>query len=114
MPWVTYVDTTGAASLRGSEGGTIVVDEEHDEYGARIMLETDTKMAKAAITCGLYGWMMHTRFFRTLEMARREYEAMKIDLAILGSLIPNANDPDVEEKKAALLEVVAQFEEKFV
>ena len=113
MPWLASMDARGTSSLRGSEGGTIIVDEEHDDYGARITLEANTKTAQAAITCGLYGWMVHTRLFGTLDVALREYEAMKIDLAIVGSLIPKANDTEVEQKSARLLQAISTFEEKF-
>jgi len=51
--------------LRGSEGGVIVRDEEH-ALGARITLETGCGIAPYAITCGIYGWMMHTCFLEEL------------------------------------------------
>lgn len=53
----------------GSEEGAIVLDEEHTD-GARITLERDSKTAPAAITCGVYGWMVHTRFFADESEAR--------------------------------------------
>jgi hypothetical protein len=66
---------------QGSEGGTIVVDEEH-EADANIWLERDTNVVPAALTCDAYGRMqMRTRYFASLDAARREFEAMKADLA---------------------------------
>ena len=47
---------------KGSEGGAILRDEEHPQE-ARITFERDTRIAPFAITCGIYGCMMHTRFF---------------------------------------------------
>ncbi len=46
----------------GSESGTIVRDQEHP-LGARLTLERWGQTAPLAITCGVYGWMVHTRFF---------------------------------------------------
>lgn len=76
MSWRPF----SSGDARGSEGGVIVSDEEH-EAGARITLERDTAYGvPAAITCGLYGRMMHTRFFSDLEKGRGEYAAMKAEL----------------------------------
>ena len=52
----------GTLGQIGSEEGIIVHDEEHS-LGARISLERDTIVAPFAITCGIYGWMLHTRYF---------------------------------------------------
>ena len=67
----------------GTEAGVILRDEEHIE-GARITLERSaTKkllrrpVVQFAITCGIYGWMVHTRFFSSEEKAVREYDRMK-------------------------------------
>jgi len=46
---------------KGSESGVILRDEEHPQE-ARITLERDTRTAPFAITCGIYGCMLHTRF----------------------------------------------------
>ena len=43
----------------GSEGGTIIADEEYKE-SCRITLERCERYD--AITCGVYGCMMHTAF----------------------------------------------------
>jgi hypothetical protein len=63
--WSRFVDEKGAPAVTGSEGGTIVLDEEHG-LGARITLEKDGAIAPFTITCGIYGWMAHTRFFSNL------------------------------------------------
>ena len=60
----------------GSEQGITLRDEEH-VLGARITLERDTETAPFAITCGIYGWMMHTRFFGSAEEAQTQYELKK-------------------------------------
>jgi hypothetical protein len=67
---------------KGSEEGIILRDEEHPQE-ARITLERNTRTAPFAITCGIYGCMMHTRFFSLESEATLQYEDMKIALAIL-------------------------------
>ena len=62
-------DTLGET---GTDGGVIVRDEEHP-YGARITLEQGG-FAAFSITCGIYGWMVHTRFFSARAEADAAYE----------------------------------------
>ena len=66
----------------GSEQGIILRDEEH-VLGARITLERATIVAPFAITCGIYGWMLHTRFFASEGEADAQYEQMKDALSAL-------------------------------
>jgi hypothetical protein len=66
----------------GSEQGTIMRDEEYS-LGARISLERQCRVAPFAITCGIYGWMMHTRYFGSQYEAETQYLAMKSALAML-------------------------------
>ena len=66
----------------GSEQGIILRDEEHD-LGARITLERATSVAPFAITCGIYGWMLHTRFFASEDEANAQYGQMKDALSAL-------------------------------
>ena len=72
----------GTLGKAGSENGTMVRDEEYS-LGARISLERDCRSAPFAITCGIYGWMLHTRFFSSQFEAETQYEAMKSALAVL-------------------------------
>jgi hypothetical protein len=82
---------------RGSESGETICDEEH-VAGARITLEQDTTIAPFAITCGIYGWMLHTRFFATENEAVAEYEKMK---ASLSEIIERFSDPNRDDRGAA-------------
>jgi hypothetical protein len=66
----------------GSEGGAIVADESHDD-GARITPERSTRLAPFAITCGVSGWLVHTRFFESELEAKLQFDAMKVALARL-------------------------------
>ncbi len=78
--------------VKGSEGGYIVYDEEHEE-GARITLEKDSSAAPWSITCGIYGWMVHTRFFGDRKEAENKIEPMKAAMEkILSTLASTASD----------------------
>lgn len=68
--------------LPGSEEGIVVRDEEHF-LGARITLERAPTVAPFAITCGIYGWMMHTCFFSSEAEAESQYDLMKNSLSTL-------------------------------
>ena len=68
--------------LPGSEEGIVVRDEEH-VLGARITLERAASVAPFAITCGIYGWMMHTCFLSTEAEADSRYDLMKDSLSEL-------------------------------
>jgi hypothetical protein len=113
MPWLPLPDEHAAGAQPGSEGGRIVRDEEHDPWGARITLERDAKIAPAAITCGVYGWMLHTRWFGDIETARSEYEAMKVDLSALVSRVPLATDSDIRQKSSKLMQAISAFVARF-
>jgi hypothetical protein len=109
VTWRPYVNRDGNREERGTEGGVIVRDEAHDPYGARITLERDASAAPFAITCGLYGWMLHTRFFRTRDDAMPAYDAMKVELSALVSLVPSEADPEVDAKCRTLIDAIGDF-----
>lgn len=60
----------------GSEGGIIVADEEYNK-SCRITLEKCEK--HYAITCGIYGAMVHTTF-SDFEYYQIKYDTMKKEL----------------------------------
>ena len=79
--WRSFED--GATfGLPGSEEGVVVRDEEYS-LGARITLERAASIAPFAITCGIYGWMMHTRYFSCEAEAQSQYDLMKHSLSEL-------------------------------
>ncbi|MFQ3567004.1 MAG: hypothetical protein SNJ59_08380 [Aggregatilineales bacterium] len=91
--WLPYQDgkTIGRT---GAEGGIIKRDEEHAD-GARITLEQETlHRVPFAITCGIYGWLVHTRFFADEPTAVDAYEQMKTDLASILALMAAQSDPE--------------------
>jgi hypothetical protein len=94
----------------GSEEGIIVRDEEH-AFGARITLERGTRTAPFAITCGIYGWMLHTRFFSSLDEAETQYESMKSALAALLEAAGKA--AEIDGGRPVLMDGVSQFVETY-
>ncbi len=86
MAWEPF-DNGATFGTRGSEGGTVDRDEEHSQ-GARITLEHGCTHAPLAITCGIYGWTFHTRFFGCMEEAKREYDSMKVPIEEILAGIP--------------------------
>ena len=86
----------------------MVADEEY-RGACRITLERDVSSGIAAITCGIYGWMMHTRHFSDLDAARQAYDTMKIDLARIVGQIPLENDPDGRQRFPEIFEAIKAF-----
>ncbi len=96
-PWHPF-DNGSTLGQKGSEEGDILLDEEHGA-GARITLERNTTVAPFAITCGIYGWMMHTRFFETELEARSEYDRMK---QALSELITAESETNFEDSHSVM------------
>jgi len=111
MSWYAF-DNGKSIGLKGSESGSIIRDEEHGE-GARITLEQDGQIAPFAITCGIYGWMCHTRFFGTESEAQNEFEGMKAELSKIVGTIPLAADPEVDSKSRTVCESISEFVRRF-
>lgn len=104
--WNAY-ESGRTRGTRGSEGGTIVLDDEHSD-GARITLERDTlHNVPFAITCGIYGWLVHTRFFADEPGAAAAFDEMKAALARILHLIAGQVGPD------RITEAVDAFVEQF-
>ena len=66
MPWTPFHNGQSIGTP-GPENGRISRDDEH-VLGARITLQQSepnvfARTAPCALTCGIYGWMFHTRFF---------------------------------------------------
>ena len=109
MTWKTIAAGTTIGG-EGSENGTILQDEEFRDR-ARITLEKDGKSAPFAITCGIYGWMFHTRFFSSLPETTVEYERMKAALSDL--LASSADRPSTVAESADFLEAIKEFVRRF-
>jgi hypothetical protein len=107
-PWTSIL----VAGARGSEDGAVLRDEEHDD-GARITLERDTRVAPFAITCGIYGWMMHTRFFGPEAEAIASYDAMKAALTAICAALPLKGEAEEAVKTSNAMKAIAAFVEKY-
>jgi hypothetical protein len=103
-------DNGSTLGQAGSEEGTILRDEEHS-LGARISLERDTSVAPFAITCGIYGWMLHTRYFGSEDEAGTQYEAMKSALAAL--LEAADKTAEIDGGRQVLMRGVGKFVENY-
>jgi len=103
-------DDGSTMGKQGSEGGMILLDEEYSS-GARMTLERDGATAPFTITCGVYGWMVHTRFFATEGDARDQFKEMKDSLADILSAIPKAKDSegDTHSVSEALGHFILQY-----
>lgn len=109
--WETFENGTSLGQ-NGTEGGTILRDDEHP-WGARITLESDASFAAFAITCGIYSWMMHTRFIKTRQQADADYDAIKTELARILDLVPLSDDPERDEKLTQVSDAISGFVDRF-
>ena len=107
MTWRPFADGN-KIGIRGSEGGAIVRDDEHSDC-ARITLERDRHSAQWTITCGIYGLFVHTRFFSSEVQSSSEYERMCGALSDILGLIPHVDDPEVDDKMAAVNKAIGRF-----
>ncbi len=97
----------------GSECGRIVRDEEH-ERGARITLEEGGVTAPWSITCGVYGWMVHTRFFSQREHAEAAIDPMKSAMdEVLAEASRIAGDDEDEAGYWRVAALCSAFVERF-
>lgn len=111
MGWYPFGEGRSIGT-EGSEGGSILQDEEHP-LGARITLERNASFAPFAVTCGIYGWMFHTRFINTQAEAESDYERMKQELAGILTSIPSRTDPELDEKTAQVSDRISQFASEY-
>ena len=115
MSWHAF-EAGATVGTPGTEGGITLLDDEHDG-GARMTLERCGAIAPHAITCGIYGVMVHTRYFSEEGPARTQYDIMKIALETLLDLWPDADEPpdDLERdaKKDRFYAAVSQFVEEY-
>lgn len=98
--WTPY-ESGSTIGQRGSDDGLIMGDEEYCE-SARITLERDCRAyGKPAIpftiTCGIYGLMVHTRFFGDEFHARQQLNEMKTALATLVDQLPADCEDEVPD-----------------
>ena len=102
--WFAYKDGRSIGSV-GAEGGEILRDEEH-EAGARVTLKRGTSYV--SVSCNVYGWLDHTRFFGSVTEAQREYILMK---SFLGNMVENILLAGKSDLK--MWEAIAEFVRRF-
>ncbi len=111
MSWLP-LDNGTSIGQTGSEDGVIIRDDEHVD-GARITLERDGQTAPYSITCGIYGWMVHTRFFGKETEAQDEFDRMRSELTKIIDRIPLDSDPEADQKSDVVIESISEFVERF-
>ncbi|SHK44036.1 hypothetical protein [Hespellia stercorisuis] len=75
MTWVPY-NNGNTIGTKGSENGTILSDE---EFGGSVRITVEECPSYSAITCGVYGAMVHTAFFDKKD-SEEKYKSMKREL----------------------------------
>ena len=108
--WYPFADGSSLGQT-GTDGGVIERDEAHGA-GARITLERGG-FAAFSITCGVYGWMVHTRFFSTRDEAEAAYDAMKPELAAIAEGVPMEDDPELDEKRDRVVAMITDFVDRY-
>ncbi|MBE0682103.1 MAG: hypothetical protein IH589_09310 [Anaerolineales bacterium] len=102
--WFAFDDGRSIGKI-SAEGGVILRDDEHPG-GARIILKRGS--GYISVSCNLYGWMDHTRFFGTVSDAQREYVEMKTALVSVLEVIGTKNLKEIKVWEA-LSEFVRRF-----
>ena len=102
--WFAYDDGESIGKI-SAEGGVILRDEEH-ERGGRVTLKQGGNFI--SVSCHIYGWIDHTRFFRTVADAQREYIMMK---NLLGSMLDDILAAGANDIK--MWEAIADFVRRF-
>ena len=102
--WVLYDDGRSIGRV-GFEGGVVLRDEEHVD-GARLTLKHGDNYI--SVSCNIYGWINHTRFFGTVPDAERDFVMMKSEL---GEMMKNlaASGVDAPKRWEAISEFVRRF-----
>lgn len=102
--WLAYDDGRTIGRVN-SEGGVILNDEEYLK-GARITLKRGEKIV--SVSCNIYGWINHTRFFSGVPEAERDFVVMKKELGRIMEII-TAEEVDSLKGWEAISEFVRRF-----
>ena len=102
--WFAYNDGRSIGSL-SAEGGVILRDEEHAS-GARVTLKRGSSYI--SVSCNVYGWMDHTRFFGSIMEAQREFILMRSSVGTMVENILSAGKNDLK-----MWEAIADFFRRF-
>jgi hypothetical protein len=111
-PHMSWSPATDAIGTNGFDGGIIVADYEHG-LGARLTLEQLGGETNFAITCGIYEWFVHTRFFSRRADADTACNEMQIAIDQIIETIPRKDDPDRDAKCEAVSASISAFVDRF-
>jgi hypothetical protein len=102
--WVAYDDGRSIGSV-GAEGGVILRDE---VYASRVRVTLKRGEKHISVSCNIYGWMDHARFYNSISEALREYKLMKPLLAnMVENILPKG------EGGLKMWEAIAEFVRRF-
>ena len=102
--WSAYKNGQSIGS-QSKEGGVIVRDEEL-AAGARVTLKRGDNYI--SVSCNVYGWMDHTRFFGSITEAQREFILMRSSVGTMVENILLAGKNDLK-----MWEAIADFVRRF-
>jgi len=98
--------------LGGTEGGIVVRDEEHPA-GLRLTLEEDPARSFYSVTCGVVGWLVHSRFFDNEAAAHAAWDEMKPALLELVVQLPTGGAKPLEPATRAAGAKLGAFMARF-
>lgn len=102
--WVAYENGNSIGSV--STEGSVVLRDEELETSARITLKRGGSYI--SVSCSIYGWMDHTRFFASVSEAQREYLLMKPTLKNMVENVLASGKSDLK-----MWEAIADFVRRF-
>ena len=79
--------------MKGSEGSKVVRDEEHP-LGARMTIKQGQDYV--SVSCSIAGKIDHTRFFKEMKAAEKEYKTMQKEMDAVLGVISSARSADIK------------------
>jgi hypothetical protein len=102
--WLAY-DNGNSIGQVGAEGGVILLDEEHGSGGRMTLKQGKTFIS---VSCHIYGWIDHTRFFNSVSDAKREHAHMQSSMTHMLEDILAAGAGEIK-----MWEAIAEFVRRF-
>lgn len=90
--WKPY-NNGRSIGMKSFEGGTIIRDEEHS-LGARMTIKQGSNYI--TVSCSIAGKIDHTRFFKEMRGAEKEYQIMQKELDKVIDAISRAKSADIK------------------
>jgi len=102
--WSPYQDGV-TVGTKGQQGDVILMDEAYPG-GTRITLKRGTQYV--SVSCSINNWINHTRFFKTVREAKREFVLMKNGLVEVTSLLATESGNQIK-----IWEAISNFVRRF-